>query len=36
VREAGGVAIDVTDGVPVRWSLGGAAETVEALRALLV
>ena len=35
VREAGGVAIDVTDGVPVRWSLGGAAETVERLRGLL-
>jgi myo-inositol-1(or 4)-monophosphatase len=36
VREAGGVAADVTEDVPVRWSLGGAAETVEALRTLLV
>jgi myo-inositol-1(or 4)-monophosphatase len=35
VREAGGVALDVTDGVPVRWSLGGAAETVRQLRGLL-
>jgi myo-inositol-1(or 4)-monophosphatase len=35
VREAGGVAIDVTEDVPVRWSLGGAAETVERLRRLL-
>jgi fructose-1,6-bisphosphatase/inositol monophosphatase family enzyme len=36
VREAGGVAVDATEDVPVRWSLGGAAETVEALRTLLV
>jgi myo-inositol-1(or 4)-monophosphatase len=35
VREAGGVAVDVTEDVPVRWSLGGAAETVERLRRLL-
>jgi myo-inositol-1(or 4)-monophosphatase len=35
VREAGGAAVDVTEGVPVRWSLGGAAETVELLRGLL-
>jgi len=35
VREAGGEAVDVTEGVPVRWSLGGAAETVAALRGLL-
>jgi myo-inositol-1(or 4)-monophosphatase len=35
VREAGGVALDVTDGVAVRWSLGGAPEMVDALRGLL-
>jgi hypothetical protein len=35
VREAGGQAIDVTEGVAVRWSLGGAPETVERLRGLL-
>ena len=35
VREAGGVAVDVTEGVLVRWSLGGAAETVQQLRGLL-
>jgi myo-inositol-1(or 4)-monophosphatase len=35
LREAGGEAIDVTEGVAVRWSLGGASETVTALRGLL-
>lgn len=35
VREAGGTAIDVTEGVLVRWSLGGAPQTVELLRRLL-
>jgi fructose-1,6-bisphosphatase/inositol monophosphatase family enzyme len=35
VREAGGVAVDVTEDVPVRWSLGGAAQTVAQLRGLL-
>jgi myo-inositol-1(or 4)-monophosphatase len=36
VREAGGEAVDVTEGVAVRWSLGGAADTVAQLRGLLV
>ena len=35
VREAGGQAVDVTEGVAVRWSLAGAAGTVDALRGLL-
>jgi myo-inositol-1(or 4)-monophosphatase len=34
VREAGGAALDVTVG-STRWSLGGHAETVAALRGLL-
>ena len=35
VREAGGEAVDVTEGVAVRWSLGGSADVVRDLRGLL-
>ncbi len=35
VHEAGGEAVDVTEGVAVRWSVAGAAETVDRLRGLL-